>query len=121
MQAALNEIDRDASAIPIEKRGGEVLEQVNDVFNLMAMKIKMAQDARLQNAERFGMETRTELILLQRTMVVVEGVLETKGIANRQLPVLGKALQGLLAFLICIMIYLALTFEPKKVLTQSFT
>ena len=24
--------------------------------------------------ERFGMETRTELILLQRTMVVVEGV-----------------------------------------------
>ena len=58
MQAALNEIDRDASAILIEKRGGEVLEQVNDVFNLMAMKIKMAQDARLQNAERFGMETK---------------------------------------------------------------
>ncbi|MDT8343907.1 MAG: 2-polyprenylphenol 6-hydroxylase [Thermohalobaculum sp.] len=28
----------------------------------------------LENTERFGMETRTELILLQRTMVVVEGV-----------------------------------------------
>jgi ubiquinone biosynthesis protein len=28
----------------------------------------------LETAERFGMETRTELILLQRTMVVVEGV-----------------------------------------------
>ncbi len=27
--------------------------------------------------ERFGMETRTELILLQRTMVVVEGVART--------------------------------------------
>jgi ubiquinone biosynthesis protein len=28
----------------------------------------------LETAERFGMQTRTELILLQRTMVVVEGV-----------------------------------------------
>ena len=28
----------------------------------------------LETTERFGMETRTELILLQRTMVVVEGV-----------------------------------------------
>ena len=28
----------------------------------------------LETSERFGMETRTELILLQRTMVVVEGV-----------------------------------------------
>jgi ubiquinone biosynthesis protein len=27
--------------------------------------------------ERFGMQTRTELILLQRTMVVVEGVART--------------------------------------------
>ncbi|MEM6422979.1 MAG: 2-polyprenylphenol 6-hydroxylase, partial [Pseudomonadota bacterium] len=28
----------------------------------------------LETTERFGMETRTELLLLQRTMVVVEGV-----------------------------------------------
>jgi ubiquinone biosynthesis protein len=28
----------------------------------------------METSERFGMETRTELILLQRTMVVVEGV-----------------------------------------------
>ena len=31
----------------------------------------------LETTERFGMETRTELILLQRTMVVVEGVART--------------------------------------------
>ena len=45
--------------------------------------------------ERFGMETRTELILLQRTMVVVEGVARSldpqmniwnTGIAPRKWP-----------------------------------
>jgi hypothetical protein len=34
----MEEIERDAGN-PLEKRGGEVLENVNDVFNLMAMKI----------------------------------------------------------------------------------
>ena len=35
---AMDEIERDAHN-PLEKRGGETLEAVNDVFNLMAMKI----------------------------------------------------------------------------------
>ena len=34
----MDEIERDAHN-PLEKRGGEILESVNDVFNLMAMKI----------------------------------------------------------------------------------
>ena len=46
------------------------------IFGMDATRISMA---RLLNylfdvTERFGMQTRTELILLQRTMVVVEGV-----------------------------------------------
>ena len=38
---ALDEIERDedANQVPLEQRGGEVLDQVNEVFNLMAMKI----------------------------------------------------------------------------------
>ena len=54
VQKALDEIDRNSgdprSQVPLEERGGEVLEQVNDVFNLMAMKIKMNQDARSNTA-----------------------------------------------------------------------
>lgn len=34
------------------------MEQVNDLFNLMGMKIKMNADARAQTAENFGNETR---------------------------------------------------------------
>ena len=41
IQQALQEIDREGEdQVPIEKRGGEVLEQVNEVFNLMAENIK---------------------------------------------------------------------------------
>ena len=38
---ALDEIERDEddNQVPLEQRGGEVLDQVNEVFNLMAMKI----------------------------------------------------------------------------------
>jgi ubiquinone biosynthesis protein len=49
------------------------------IFGQEASKISMARLlAHLFDVtERFGMETRTELILLQRTMVVVEGVART--------------------------------------------
>ena len=59
LEHAINEIERnEADSVPLEQRGGEVLEQVNDVFNLMAIKIKMHADARQQTAEQFGNETR---------------------------------------------------------------
>ena len=46
------------------------------IFGMDASRISMARllSYLFQVTERFGMETRTELILLQRTMVVVEGV-----------------------------------------------
>ena len=46
------------------------------IFGMEASRISMARLLAylLEVTERFGMETRTELILLQRTMVVVEGV-----------------------------------------------
>jgi ubiquinone biosynthesis protein len=46
------------------------------IFGMDASRISMARLLAylFQVTERFGMETRTELILLQRTMVVVEGV-----------------------------------------------
>ena len=45
---ALDEIERDndANQVPLDERGGEVRDQVNEVFNLMAMKIKMHAEAR---------------------------------------------------------------------------
>ena len=50
---AIDEIERDndPDSVPIEQRGGEVLEQVNEVFNLMAMKIKSHAQARQDTAE----------------------------------------------------------------------
>ena len=53
VQQALDEIERSEKPgdVPLEQRGGEVLEQVNDVFNLMGMKIKMNADARSTTAE----------------------------------------------------------------------
>jgi hypothetical protein len=44
----LLEIERDErdGAIPLDQRGGEVLESVNEVFNLMALKIKNHAQAR---------------------------------------------------------------------------
>jgi len=46
------------------------------IFGMEANRISMAKLLAylFEVTERFGMETRTELILLQRTMVVVEGV-----------------------------------------------
>ncbi|MBK5927437.1 2-polyprenylphenol 6-hydroxylase [Rhodobaculum claviforme] len=46
------------------------------IFGMDANRISMAKLLQylFEVTERFGMETRTELILLQRTMVVVEGV-----------------------------------------------
>lgn len=46
------------------------------IFGMDATKISMSRllGYLFEVTERFGMETRTELILLQRTMVVVEGV-----------------------------------------------
>ena len=40
IETALQEIERAKDAVPIDQRGGEVLDQVNEVFNLMAMNIK---------------------------------------------------------------------------------
>ena len=49
------------------------------IFGQDASNISMAKVLAylLETTERFGMETRTELILLQRTMVVAEGVTRT--------------------------------------------
>ncbi len=46
------------------------------IFGMEANRISMAKllSYLFEVTERFGMQTRTELILLQRTMVVVEGV-----------------------------------------------
>ena len=46
------------------------------IFGMEASRISMGRllNYLFEVTERFGMETRTELILLQRTMVVVEGV-----------------------------------------------
>jgi ubiquinone biosynthesis protein len=49
------------------------------IFGMDATRISMGRllSYLFEVTERFGMETRTELILLQRTMVVVEGVSRT--------------------------------------------
>jgi ubiquinone biosynthesis protein len=49
------------------------------IFGMDASRISMGRllNYLFEVTERFGMETRTELILLQRTMVVVEGVART--------------------------------------------
>ena len=49
------------------------------IFGMDATRISMARllSYLFEVTERFGMQTRTELILLQRTMVVVEGVART--------------------------------------------
>jgi ubiquinone biosynthesis protein len=63
--------DRDIDAF------AQALRSVGEpIFGQDATKISMARLLAhlFEVTERFGMETRTELILLQRTMVVVEGV-----------------------------------------------
>ena len=42
--------------VPIEERGGEVLQNVNEVFNLMAMKIDDDAKARAITGEKFIMK-----------------------------------------------------------------
>jgi hypothetical protein len=60
IESALLEIDRVNGAVPIDQRGGEVLDQVNEVFNLMAMNIKKtAKNKRSMNAA-FGNEIRSK-------------------------------------------------------------
>jgi len=65
------------------------------IFGMDATKISMGRllNYLFEVTERFGMETRTELILLQRTMVVVEGVArsldETLNIWDVAKPVVG--------------------------------
>lgn len=65
------------------------------IFGMDATKISMGRllNYLFEVTERFGMETRTELILLQRTMVVVEGVArsldETINIWDVAKPVVG--------------------------------
>ncbi len=63
--------DRDVGAFAQALRA--IAEPIHgqDVSNISMARL-LAQ--LLETSERFGMETRTELILLQRTMVVVEGV-----------------------------------------------
>lgn len=63
--------DRDVDAFALALRAvGE------PIFGMDASQISMGRllNHLFEVTERFGMETRTELILLQRTMVVVEGV-----------------------------------------------
>lgn len=63
--------DRDVNAFALALRAvGE------PIFGMNATQISMAKLLAylFEVTERFGMQTRTELILLQRTMVVVEGV-----------------------------------------------
>ncbi len=74
------EVHFEAGYVPPDKDVDEfarALRAVGDpIFGMDASKISMGRllSYLFEVTERFGMETRTELILLQRTMVVVEGV-----------------------------------------------
>lgn len=74
------EVHFEAGYIPANKDVDEfarALRAVGEpIFGMDASKISMGRllTYLFEVTERFGMETRTELILLQRTMVVVEGV-----------------------------------------------
>ena len=54
IQCALQEIERVNDAVPIDQRGGEVLDQVNEVFNLMAMNIKKQYEKKKHLQKEFG-------------------------------------------------------------------
>lgn len=60
IENALAEIERnnDLDNIPLEERGGEVLDQVNEVFNLMAMNIKRYASNKKNASQVDGNETR---------------------------------------------------------------
>ena len=74
------EVHFEAGYVPADKDVAEfarALRAVGEpIFGMDASKISMGRllSYLFEVTERFGMETRTELILLQRTMVVVEGV-----------------------------------------------
>lgn len=74
------EVHFEAGYVPAHKDVDEfarALRAVGEpIFGMDASRISMARLLAylFEVTERFGMETRTELILLQRTMVVVEGV-----------------------------------------------
>jgi len=74
------EVHFEAGYVPRDRDVGEfarALRAVGEpIFGMDASRISMARllTYLFEVTERFGMETRTELILLQRTMVVVEGV-----------------------------------------------
>lgn len=74
------EVHFEAGYVPPDRDVDEfarALRAVGDpIFGMDASKISMGRllSYLFEVTERFGMETRTELILLQRTMVVVEGV-----------------------------------------------
>ncbi|WP_147109904.1 2-polyprenylphenol 6-hydroxylase [Tateyamaria sp. syn59] len=74
------EVHFEAGYVPAHKDVDEFARALRSVgepiFGMDASKISMGRLLAylFEVTERFGMETRTELILLQRTMVVVEGV-----------------------------------------------
>ena len=74
------EVHFEAGYVPADRDVDEFARALRSVgepiFGMEASRISMARLLAylFEVTERFGMETRTELILLQRTMVVVEGV-----------------------------------------------
>jgi ubiquinone biosynthesis protein len=74
------EVHFEAGYVPADRDIDEFARALRSVgepiFGMDASRISMARllTYLFEVTERFGMETRTELILLQRTMVVVEGV-----------------------------------------------
>ena len=74
------EVHFEAGYVPADRDIDEFARALRSVgepiFGLDASRVSMARLLAylFEVTERFGMETRTELILLQRTMVVVEGV-----------------------------------------------
>ncbi len=74
------EVHFEAGYVPADRDVDEFARALRSVgepiFGMDATRISMARLLAylFEVTERFGMETRTELILLQRTMVVVEGV-----------------------------------------------
>jgi len=74
------EVHFEAGYVPADRDVDEFAQALRAVgepiFGMEAEKVSMGRlfSYLFEVTERFGMETRTELILLQRTMVVVEGV-----------------------------------------------
>lgn len=77
------EVHFEAGYVPADQDVAEFAQAIRaigePIFGQDASQISMARllSQLFDVTERFGMETRTELILLQRTMVVVEGVART--------------------------------------------